>query len=201
MAGVALADALVARELLEPGDGGFALTAAARDELGAFGLDVPAVLGARRATARACLDWSERRPHVGGALGAALLDELLGALAAPPPRRPRARRDPRRDGWIASAFGLDLLRSARTQSAVEEVATVPRMLETLRETFWILALAVIALFAFFAALGAFSPLDVLWATIAVGVLCVLWIMHAVLEDRHRDRRDPSVVRARERRGF
>jgi hypothetical protein len=35
------------------------------------------VLGARRATARACLDWSERRPHVGGALGAALLDELL----------------------------------------------------------------------------------------------------------------------------
>ena len=78
---------------------------------------------------------------------------------------------------------------------------MPRMLETLRETFWILALAVIALFAFFAALGAFSPLDVLWATIAVAVLCVLWIMHAVLEDRHRDRRDPAAVRARERRGF
>ncbi len=78
---------------------------------------------------------------------------------------------------------------------------MPRMLESLRETLWILALAVIALFAFFAALGAFSPLDVLWATIAVGVLCVLWVMHAVLEDRHRDRRDPSAVRARERRGF
>jgi hypothetical protein len=45
--------------------------------LGAFGLDVPAILGARRATARACLDWSERRPHVSGALGAALLGELL----------------------------------------------------------------------------------------------------------------------------
>jgi uncharacterized membrane protein YhaH (DUF805 family) len=75
------------------------------------------------------------------------------------------------------------------------------MLSTLRETFWILALAVIALFAFFAALGAFSPLDVLWATIAVAVLCVLWIVHAVLRDRHRDRRDPAMVRARERRGF
>jgi 4-hydroxybenzoate polyprenyltransferase len=78
---------------------------------------------------------------------------------------------------------------------------VPRILETLRETFWILALAVIVLFAFFAALGAFSPLDVIGATIAVAVLCAAWIVHAVLEDRHRDRRDPSVVRARERRGF
>jgi uncharacterized membrane protein YhaH (DUF805 family) len=76
-----------------------------------------------------------------------------------------------------------------------------RMLETMRETFWILALAVIALFVFFVALGAFSPFDVIWATIAVGVLCLLWIMHAVLEGRHRDRRDPGVVRARERRGF
>ncbi len=76
-----------------------------------------------------------------------------------------------------------------------------RMRETMRETFWILALALIALFAFFAALGAFSPLDVLWATILVGVLCVLWVVHAVLEDRRRDRRDPSVMRARERRGF
>jgi uncharacterized membrane protein YhaH (DUF805 family) len=78
---------------------------------------------------------------------------------------------------------------------------VSRMLETMRETFWILALAVIALFAFFVALGAFSPADVIWATILVGVLCVMWVMHAVLEGRHRDARDPSVVRARERRGF
>jgi 4-hydroxybenzoate polyprenyltransferase len=76
-----------------------------------------------------------------------------------------------------------------------------RMRETMRETFWILALALIALFAFFAALGAFSPLDVLWATILVAVLCVMWVVHAVLDDRRRDRRDPSVVRARERRGF
>jgi fatty acid desaturase len=75
------------------------------------------------------------------------------------------------------------------------------MLETLRETFWVLALAVIALFAFFAALGAFSPADVIWLTIAVAVLCALWIVHALLEDRHRGRRDAATVRARERRGF
>ena len=76
-----------------------------------------------------------------------------------------------------------------------------RMLETLRETFWALALAIIALFVFFTALGAFSPLDVIWVTIVVGVLCVLWVAHGVLEGRHRDRRNPAVVRARERRGF
>ena len=78
---------------------------------------------------------------------------------------------------------------------------MPRMRETMRETFWILALAVIALFAFFAALGAFSPLDAIWVTVLVAVLCVLWVVHAVLEDRRRDRRDPAVIRARERRGF
>lgn len=76
-----------------------------------------------------------------------------------------------------------------------------RVLETMRETFWFLALAVIALFAFFVALGAFSPADVVWATIVVALLCVLWIVHAVLEGRRRDRRDPALMRARERRGF
>jgi DNA-binding transcriptional ArsR family regulator len=76
-AGVALADGLVARKLLRLGDGAFALTDRGGAALAGFGLDVDAVLGARRATARACVDWSERRPHVGGALGAALLRELL----------------------------------------------------------------------------------------------------------------------------
>jgi hypothetical protein len=32
---------------------------------------------ARRAFARQCLDWSEQRPHLAGALGAAVLDRLL----------------------------------------------------------------------------------------------------------------------------
>src|SRR5215207_3537859 len=77
VAGVALADALVARRVLEPGDGGFAITTAGEEALARFGIDVAQVRGARRATARACLDWSERRPHVAGALGAALLRELL----------------------------------------------------------------------------------------------------------------------------
>jgi hypothetical protein len=76
-AGVALADALVARGVVEPADRGFAITPLGEQELAGFGLDVPAIVEARRAPARACLDWSARRPHVAGALGAALLEELL----------------------------------------------------------------------------------------------------------------------------
>jgi DNA-binding transcriptional ArsR family regulator len=43
----------------------------------AFGLDVDEARTLRRRFAYACLDWSERRPHLGGALGAALLDVAL----------------------------------------------------------------------------------------------------------------------------
>jgi uncharacterized membrane protein YhaH (DUF805 family) len=78
---------------------------------------------------------------------------------------------------------------------------VQRAFEVMRETFWILALAVILLFAFFVALGAISPTEAVVLTLVVGALCVLWVVHAVLEGRHRDRRDPAVIRARERRGF
>ncbi len=42
-----------------------------------LGIDMDAVLRNRRQKAIACMDWSERRPHLGGALGAALLDFLL----------------------------------------------------------------------------------------------------------------------------
>jgi DNA-binding transcriptional ArsR family regulator len=45
--------------------------------LEALGVDVAATRGLRRRFAFACLDWSERRPHVGGALGAALLGLAL----------------------------------------------------------------------------------------------------------------------------
>ena len=43
----------------------------------ALGIDLEASRALRRRFAYACLDWSERRPHVGGALGAALLKAAL----------------------------------------------------------------------------------------------------------------------------
>jgi uncharacterized membrane protein (DUF485 family) len=74
-------------------------------------------------------------------------------------------------------------------------------LATLAATFWVLVLAIVVLFAFFVALGAFSPGEVVGLTIAVAVLAVLWIVHAMWDSRHTDQHDPAMVRARERRGF
>jgi membrane protein implicated in regulation of membrane protease activity len=74
--------------------------------------------------------------------------------------------------------------------------------ELVREVFWVLALGVIACYAFFVALGAFSPGDVLGVTIAVGALLLLWLVHAWAQShRARDERDPRLTAARERRGF
>jgi DNA-binding transcriptional ArsR family regulator len=44
--------------------------------LEAIGVDLRALQESRRTLCRACLDWSERRPHVGGAVGAAILDRF-----------------------------------------------------------------------------------------------------------------------------
>jgi fatty acid desaturase len=76
-----------------------------------------------------------------------------------------------------------------------------RMFATLSETFWVLVLAVVVLFAFFAALGAFEVGEVMILTLVVLALALLWVAHAVWDSRHRDPHDPTVVRARERRGF
>lgn len=79
-AGVALHDHLHARGWLRPSSGegqAYDLTPDGERALEALGLDVQAARGKRRRFACACLDWSERRPHLGGALGAALLQLSL----------------------------------------------------------------------------------------------------------------------------
>jgi DNA-binding transcriptional ArsR family regulator len=55
-----------------------ALTASGRDALCAIGIDVPCLERGRRPVCLACLDWSERRSHLSGALGAAVLTHVLG---------------------------------------------------------------------------------------------------------------------------
>jgi DNA-binding transcriptional ArsR family regulator len=42
-----------------------------------FGIDLDALTRSRRPLTRTCLDWSERRHHLGGSLGAAILDRIL----------------------------------------------------------------------------------------------------------------------------
>jgi DNA-binding transcriptional ArsR family regulator len=54
-------------------DDSYDLTADGARAFGSLGIDVEATRALRRRFAFACVDWSERRPHIGGALGAALL--------------------------------------------------------------------------------------------------------------------------------
>jgi DNA-binding transcriptional ArsR family regulator len=53
------------------------LTTAGAKACAALGIDIESMRTQRRRFAYACLDWSERRPHLGGALGAALLHVAL----------------------------------------------------------------------------------------------------------------------------
>ncbi|WP_327709157.1 winged helix-turn-helix domain-containing protein [Streptomyces sp. NBC_00464] len=72
---LAITDAMVERQLLEwgPEPG---LTGKGALWLAEVGITVPA--GSRRPPVRACLDWTERRPHLAGAVGAALSAHALG---------------------------------------------------------------------------------------------------------------------------
>lgn len=81
--GVALAEALVSRGLLELGEAEFSVTPIGALRLREWGIDVDALRREKRAFARRCLDWTERRHHIAGALGTALLGYWI------------------RQGWIA----------------------------------------------------------------------------------------------------
>jgi DNA-binding transcriptional ArsR family regulator len=59
------------------GDNTYDLTPSGRKAFEALGIDLAATRTLRRRFAYACLDWSERQPHIGGALGAAFLNTAL----------------------------------------------------------------------------------------------------------------------------
>lgn len=76
--GVGLTDALLEQGALRAEDGGFALTGTGETLLIRIGVDVARARAHRRVFARACLDWTERRPHLAGALGAAVAEAIIG---------------------------------------------------------------------------------------------------------------------------
>jgi DNA-binding transcriptional ArsR family regulator len=76
--GVAVCDALVARALIDPADGGWMVTRRGEDELGGgLDIDIDGLREARRPLTRVCIDWSEKRPHLAGGLGAAVASRFL----------------------------------------------------------------------------------------------------------------------------
>ena len=74
---VALADTLVGDRVIVVSDGRYQLGPGPSTALVEFGIDLGATARTRRSFAHPCLDWSERRHHVAGALGAALLVRMV----------------------------------------------------------------------------------------------------------------------------
>jgi DNA-binding transcriptional ArsR family regulator len=77
--GVGFRSAFIERELLVDVGMEHRVTTKGESWLVAFGVDLQAARRTRRSFARRCLDSSERRPHLAGALGAALLDPMFEA--------------------------------------------------------------------------------------------------------------------------
>jgi DNA-binding transcriptional ArsR family regulator len=109
-AGVALFDAFMRQKMLTGGGVGkaaaYEVTAEGADRLTEFGIDVAEARRARRRFAGACLDWTQRRPHLNGALGAAVTGRLLqlGWIERGPSRRAVRVTEAGQHG-LAAAFG------------------------------------------------------------------------------------------------
>ena len=80
---------MVDRGWLVPEDRDFRLTASGEDFFAGLGIDLDAARAKRRMFARQCLDWSERRPHLAGSLGAALTARAFDEGWVKRTRRPR----------------------------------------------------------------------------------------------------------------
>jgi DNA-binding transcriptional ArsR family regulator len=76
-AAVRLLDRLREMGIVQGGGESVALTGEGESWCRAMGVDLDAMRARRRPLCRPCLDWSERRPHLAGALGAALLERML----------------------------------------------------------------------------------------------------------------------------
>jgi DNA-binding transcriptional ArsR family regulator/ribosomal protein S19E (S16A) len=75
--GTRLTEALTARGVLAKVDKSFTVTRKGESWFETFDIDLSALRRGRRKFAYPCLDWSERRDHLGGALGAALAQRLI----------------------------------------------------------------------------------------------------------------------------
>src|SRR5580693_6390585 len=75
--GLTLTEALIGRGLLAERDGAYLMGPVGAAEFAAFGIDVDGLERRTRPLLRPCLDWSERRYHLAGSLGAALTRSMI----------------------------------------------------------------------------------------------------------------------------
>jgi DNA-binding transcriptional ArsR family regulator/predicted transcriptional regulator len=74
---VEITGALMAKKLVEDVEREFQVSKKGERWLEAFGIDLVQLGRTRRTFAPLCLDWSERKDHIGGALGAAMARRML----------------------------------------------------------------------------------------------------------------------------
>jgi DNA-binding transcriptional ArsR family regulator len=89
---VEIRQALEKQQLLTSGDQTVTVTGKGERWFRQIGIEIDELRRLRRPLARQCLDWSERQPHLAGALGSALLDQMF------------------RRGWIARVRATRLVR-------------------------------------------------------------------------------------------
>ncbi|HYW60668.1 MAG TPA: helix-turn-helix transcriptional regulator [Xanthobacteraceae bacterium] len=75
--GVGLAERLTERDFVILGDEAGEVTPAGAEFLSNLGVDLSSARARRRVFCRPCVDWTERRPHIGGAVGAALANRCF----------------------------------------------------------------------------------------------------------------------------
>jgi DNA-binding transcriptional ArsR family regulator len=75
--GVLVYEKLAGRGAFTLGADGIALSSSGWDAVGALGIEADTLKASRRPFCRTCLDWSERRHHLAGQLGTALLERFL----------------------------------------------------------------------------------------------------------------------------
>ena len=101
--GVQIADALQANGLLLPASGrAFAVTERGREWFEDLGVGIDGTEDANAKVARQCIDWTERRPHVAGALGVCMYRRFVAMKWIVPARNTRAVRvtlDGKRELW------------------------------------------------------------------------------------------------------
>jgi DNA-binding transcriptional ArsR family regulator len=111
--GVALADALVAHGRVVLDDDGGEVTPAGLALLRDLGAEWNQA-GRHRAFCRPCLDWTERRPHLAGVVGAALAERCFALGWIERLRDSRAVRiTPKGRDGLRAAFGVELDPAAR----------------------------------------------------------------------------------------
>lgn len=75
--GVTIADKLISQKIIVLHDKTFLVTEKGSKFFNDFGLELSELKKQRRYFAKACLDWSERKYHLAGSLGAGLFDKML----------------------------------------------------------------------------------------------------------------------------